>query len=255
MRNRQRELVGKRAELDRLAQDAELATGDRAELNARVEAARGAVEDLKRQADAAKRAAYASLFKSGSDLDEKHMDALAATVVGDEIVDLVTRTTNLVTLLERLRDAVARGTGGAEAQRRYYGAVVAVQKMALAAQRRYLERIEGRYGPFVDGIVGDRGQGAGAGDRASAEREQPRAAQGAGGQHQGPEADHGHRPPLQAPSRRPGTAGADGDRGIGALLAGGREHPADGGDRPRPSRHHHQLGRAVQGDPAACSSR
>jgi hypothetical protein len=158
MRNRQRELVGKRAELDRLAQDAELATGDRAELNARVEAARGAVEDLKRQADAAKRAAYASLFRSGSDLDEKHMDALAATVVGDEIVDLVTRTTNLVTLLERLRDAVARGTGGAEAQRRYYGAVVAVQKMALAAQRRYLERIEGRYSPFVDGIVATAGK-------------------------------------------------------------------------------------------------
>jgi hypothetical protein len=153
MRDRQRELVGKRTELDRLAQDAELATGNRAELNARVEAARGAVEDLKRRADAAKRAAYASLFRSGSDLDEKHMDALAATVVGDEIVDLVTRTTNLVTLLERLRDAMAKGTGGAEAQRRYYGAVVAVQKMALAAQRRYLERIEGRYGPFVDGIV------------------------------------------------------------------------------------------------------
>lgn len=158
MRDRQREIVGKRADLDRLAGEAELATGDRAELNGRVEAARAAVEDLKRRADASKRAAYAALFKSGSDLDEKHMDALAATVVGDEIVDLVTRTTNLVTLLERLRDAVAKGTGGAEAQRRYYGAVVAVQKMALAAQRRYLERIDGKYGPFVDGIVATAGK-------------------------------------------------------------------------------------------------
>jgi hypothetical protein len=209
------------------------------------------VEDLKRRADASKRAAYSALFRSGSDLDEKHMDALAATVVGDEIVDLVTRTTNLVTLLERLRDAVAKGTGGAEAQRRYYGAVVAVQKMALAAQRRYLERIEGRYGPFVDGIVRTAGKALEQATELRRSETNSGPAQGPGGQHQGPEADHGHRPPLQAPPRRASPAGADGDRGIGALLAGRREHPADGGDRARPSRHHHELGRAVQGDPAA----
>jgi hypothetical protein len=153
MRARQRELAKTRNDIDRLTQEAQLDPGKRPELMQQVEAAQKAAEDLRNRASTSKRLASEALQKAGVDLSEGQLDALTATVVGDDIVDLVTRVTNLGTVLERLREAVEKGTGGAEAQRRYYGAVVVVHKIALGAQRRYLEKIEGQYLPFVEGVI------------------------------------------------------------------------------------------------------
>ena len=74
-------------------------------------------------------------------------------MVSDDIVDMVTRVTNLATVLERLSDGVRNSTGTPATQRRYYGAVVVVQKIALGVQQRYLERIEKKYVPFVDDVI------------------------------------------------------------------------------------------------------
>ena len=78
---------------------------------------------------------------------------MAASVVSDDIVDMVTRVTNLATVLERLSDSVKNATGTPQTQRRYYGAVVVVQKIALGVQQRYLEKIENKYAPFVDETI------------------------------------------------------------------------------------------------------
>jgi hypothetical protein len=101
----------------------------------------------------AKRAANGHLRKAGLDLTDAQLDALAANVVSDDIVDMVTRVTNLGTVLERLSDGVRNSTGTPATQRRYYGAVVVVQKIALGVQQRYLERIEKKYAPFVDDVI------------------------------------------------------------------------------------------------------
>lgn len=153
MRARQRELADKRAALDRLAAEAELDPAHRDEAKAKIEAMRVAIEELRRGIAAAKADASKALAKAGIDLDERQMDALVATVVGDDLIDLATRVTNLGVVLQRLKDGVAAGSGGPEAQRRYYSAVVVIQRIALRAQHRYLERITGRYAPFVAGVV------------------------------------------------------------------------------------------------------
>ena len=44
------------------------------------------------------------------------------------------------------------GTGTPQTQRRYYGAVVVVQKIAVGVQQRFLEKIEAKYVPFVDDV-------------------------------------------------------------------------------------------------------
>ena len=153
MRSRQRELADKRSALDRLAADAELDPARRDEAKAKIEAMRGEIEVLRGGIAAARAEANRALAKAGIDLDERGMDALAATVVGDDLIDLATRVTNLGTVLQRLKDGVAAGSGGPQAQRRYYSAVVVIQRIALRAQHRYLERITGRYAPFVAGVV------------------------------------------------------------------------------------------------------
>lgn len=153
MRARQRELAAKRNEIDRLTQDAELNPSKRAEVQEKIEAARKAVDGLKERASASMRLADEALRKAGVDLNPSQLDALAATVVGDDIVDLVTRVTNLGTILERLRASVEKGTGGAEAQRRYYAAVVVVHKIAVDTQKRYLSKIESHYLPFVETVI------------------------------------------------------------------------------------------------------
>jgi hypothetical protein len=153
MRDRQRELAEKRVEIDKLVQDAELSPSRRDELRQKIDAARHEADTLQERVSIAKRAAYGHLRKAGLDLTDAQLDALAANVVSDDIVDMVTRVTNLATVLERLSDGVRNSTGTPATQRRYYGAVVVVQKIALGVQQRYLERIEKKYAPFVDNVI------------------------------------------------------------------------------------------------------
>jgi hypothetical protein len=153
MRERGRELAAKRIEIDKLAQEADLNPQKREELTRTIEAARAAAEDLRKSANAAKQAANDALRRAGIDLTQSQLDALAATVVGDDIDDLVSRVANLATILERMRDSISRGTGSPDTQRRYYGAVVVVQKIALSVQKRYLAKVENKYLPFVDEVI------------------------------------------------------------------------------------------------------
>jgi hypothetical protein len=153
MRDRQRQLGAKRVEVDKLVQEAELSPSRRDELRQKIEAARHEADTLQERVSIAKRTAKDHLGKAGLDLTEAQLDALSANVVSDDIVDMVTRVTNLATVLERLSEAVTNGTNAAETQRRYYGAVVVVQKLMLGIQQRYHDRIERKYLPFVDDVV------------------------------------------------------------------------------------------------------
>jgi hypothetical protein len=153
MRERQKELADKRNEIDKLTLEADLDPAKREALAKKIEAARSAAEDHKKSADAAKRAANQALEKAGIDLNQGQLDALAATVVGDDIVDLVSRVTTLATVLERMQDSVSKGTGSPDTQRRYYGMVVVVQKITLSLQKRYLARIDDKYLPYVEDVV------------------------------------------------------------------------------------------------------
>jgi hypothetical protein len=153
MRERQKELADKRNEIDKLTLDADLDPAKRAALAKKIEAARSAAEELRKSAEAAKQAANQALEKAGIDLNQGQLDALAATVVGDDIVDLVSRVTTLATVLERMQESVSKGTGSPDMQRRYYGVVVVVQKVTLSLQKRYLARIDEKYLPYVEDVV------------------------------------------------------------------------------------------------------
>ena len=153
LRERQRELAAKRTEIDRLVQEAELSPSSRTELNQKIDAARAEAESLSERIAIAKRTASDNVRKTGLDLSDLQLDALSASVIADDIVDLITRVTNLSTVLERLGESVKGGTRTAETQRRYYGSVVVVQKIALSVQQRYFAKIENKYLPFVDDMI------------------------------------------------------------------------------------------------------
>ena len=153
MRDRQKAIAAKRVEIDKLVQDAELSPSRRDEFRQKIEAARREADTLQDTVIIAKRTAKDHLRKAGLDLTDAQLDALSANVVSDDIVDMVTRVTNLATVLERLSESVTNGTKAPETQRRYYGAVVVVQKLVLGVQQRYHDRIEKKYLPFVDGVI------------------------------------------------------------------------------------------------------
>jgi hypothetical protein len=153
VRERQRELATKRTEIDRLVQEAELSPSRRTELNQKIDAARAEADSLSERIAVAKHAAKENVRKAGLDLSDSQLESLSASVISDDLVDLITRVNNLGTLLEKLSDGVRNGTRTPDTQRRYYGAVVVVQKIALAVQQRYFAKIENKYLPFVDDMI------------------------------------------------------------------------------------------------------
>jgi len=149
-------VAGITAKIAELRFDTAMAAPERQkEINQSLAREQKKLEETEQRISAGKAALIEAFRKEGIELGEAEVDALVYSITGDDDIQLFTVYDNIRKITEKLRSATVSSGESLEVSRRYFGMHVLLLRAMLVLQTGYVDRIEERYIPRLQGIVAE----------------------------------------------------------------------------------------------------